>query len=317
MTSKITHEEFLEELYKNNTYYKNGKFEVVGEYKRRSFKIEVKTQYGNCTPWASDLLKGSSVTIKSAIDKNKYCTNQFKEIHGEKYDYSLLEYVNSGDNLKIICNIHGVFECCAESHLGMGTGCPLCGRESSSKKRALTKEQFIERAVVIHGNKYDYSLVNYIKSHSEVDIICKEHEKSFRQKPNSHLNGNIGCRLCSNVDGYYTKENWCDKTKGKFGILYFLECFDEEEIFYKIGITTQTTKKRYNDSKSMPYSYKIIGEIKSSDKQLIWEEEALLKILLKGFKYKPKKYFRGVSECFDKKSHNIIYEEFKRLGFTE
>jgi len=41
--------------------------------------------------------------------------------------------------------------------------------------KRLTTEEFIERAIKIHGNKYDYSLVEYKNTDSKVKIICKNH----------------------------------------------------------------------------------------------------------------------------------------------
>lgn len=61
-----------------------------------------------------------------------------------------------------------------------------------SKK--LTTQEFIEKSVAVHGNKYIYDDVDYKNSKLKVKIICKEHGM-FEQKPNSHLAG-TGCSLC-------------------------------------------------------------------------------------------------------------------------
>ena len=58
----------------------------------------------------------------------------------------------------------------------------------------LKQENVIERFEIVHGDKYDYSLVEYVNSKSKIKIICKEHG-IFEQIPNSHLNGN-GCKKC-------------------------------------------------------------------------------------------------------------------------
>lgn len=47
---------------------------------------------------------------------------------------------------------------------------------------------FISKAILVHGNKYDYSKVEYINNHTKVCIICPEHGE-FWQTPNNHLNG--------------------------------------------------------------------------------------------------------------------------------
>ena len=60
----------------------------------------------------------------------------------------------------------------------------------------VTTESFIINSKLIHGNKYNYSLVNYYKAKIKVKIMCKEHGV-FEQTPNNHLNGK-GCPLCCN-----------------------------------------------------------------------------------------------------------------------
>jgi len=116
-------------------------------------------------------------------------TNEFieksKEVHGNKYDYSLVKYKKSRILVEIICPEHGIFKQKPESHLG-GVGCIKCNR----------KIKFIENSKKIHGNKYDYSLVDYEGSHKYVKILCPEHGE-FKQKPYIHLQGK-GCRLCDN-----------------------------------------------------------------------------------------------------------------------
>jgi len=65
----------------------------------------------------------------------------------------------------------------------------------SKTTKKLTTEEFIKRAKEIHGDKYDYSLVDYKNSKTKVKIICPEHGV-FEQNPNDHLNGS-GCSECS------------------------------------------------------------------------------------------------------------------------
>jgi hypothetical protein len=62
-----------------------------------------------------------------------------------------------------------------------------------SKK--LTTEEFIKRAKKVHGNKYNYSKVEYVNSSTKVKIICKKHGEC-KQLPHSHLSGR-GCKKCA------------------------------------------------------------------------------------------------------------------------
>ena len=93
----------------------------------------------------------------------------------------------------IICRRHGEFERTPSAHL-RGSGCPLCPRVKKSKKKT-TLKSIIERAKNIHGDKYDYSLVDYDKTTDKVIIVCKKHG-NFIQRLHNHLSGN-GCPKCS------------------------------------------------------------------------------------------------------------------------
>jgi len=134
-------------------------------------------------------------------------------IHNDIYDYSLVDYITSSSNVKIICHIHGIFYQRPNAHL-KGSGCPSC---SSVKK--LTLKEFLEKAQNKHGNVYDYSLVNYINATTKITIICKEHGK-FTQTPNSHLNGR-GCMKCGLLSTRTSltdsKSEFVEKAKNIYG----------------------------------------------------------------------------------------------------
>ena len=108
-----------------------------------------------------------------------------KEIHGDVYDYSKVVYINAHANIVIICKSHGSFEQTPTGHL-RGSGCRTCGHETTGKKRRLNTERFIVKAQKIHGDMYDYSKVDYVKSNENVIIICKKHGE-FEQQPLNHL----------------------------------------------------------------------------------------------------------------------------------
>ena len=117
--------------------------------------------------------------------------NQFNDIHGDKYDYSLVEYIGNVIKIKIICQEHGIFEQIPKDHK-RGLGCCKCnGLEK-------TTQVIVKEFKKIHGNKYDYSLVSYNGSKINVDIICLEHGL-FKQKPNHHLSGS-GCSKCGGTN---------------------------------------------------------------------------------------------------------------------
>ncbi len=143
----------------------------------------------------------------------KLTTEQFiekaKEIHGNKYDYLLTEYKNNKTKIKIICSEHGEFEQIPLTHL-KGQGCKKCGSQSSGLLRKLTTEDFIEKARLVHGDNYDYSLVEYMNSSSKVVIICPVHGE-FEQECNSHLMGS-GCSKCVGLKKL-TTEDFIEKAR--------------------------------------------------------------------------------------------------------
>lgn len=135
-------------------------------------------------------------TVHKKISTKEYI-EKCKKVHGLKYDYSLVKYGGSGKTIKIICSEHGVFEQKASLHL-RGSGCFSC---YGSEK--LTNEVFIERAKEVHGDRFDYSLIDYKNNKTKVKIVCKEHGP-FLQNPGNHLNG-FGCSRCSGNDKKDTK----------------------------------------------------------------------------------------------------------------
>lgn len=112
------------------------------------------------------------------------------KIHGNKYDYSKVEYKNMFEKVILFCPIHGEFEQTPNEHL-KGNGCYRC-----NKSFPLTREIFIDKATKIHGNKYNYNLVEYKNNLTKVKITCHKHGV-FEQTPGSHLFGR-GCGKCNN-----------------------------------------------------------------------------------------------------------------------
>lgn len=119
-----------------------------------------------------------------------------RETHGDTYDYSRVAYQLSRRTVMIICRTHGAFEQMPSSHL-RGSGCPQCAQEAMKESRRWTDAKFINEAIRVHGDRYDYSRVRYESARTSVTIVCKEHGP-FGQSPYSHLRGS-GCPRCALV----------------------------------------------------------------------------------------------------------------------
>ena len=105
----------------------------------------------------------------------------------------MVNYINAREKITIICKKHGEFKIKLHDLLN-GHGCKKCAFEKISKTK--TTEQFIYEAKRVHGNKYDYSKVEYVNNKTKVCIICPEHGE-FWQEPSTHVSFKCGCPMCN------------------------------------------------------------------------------------------------------------------------
>ncbi|MCD8208245.1 MAG: hypothetical protein LUD72_09945 [Bacteroidales bacterium] len=176
--------------------------------------------------------------------KRTKTTEQFiedaKKVHGHKYDYSMTEYVNNKVAVTIKCRQCGkIFEQTPNRHL-KGEGCPRCALQSRASKRSLTYEEFIEKAVAKHEDKYDYSDVVYKNGSTKISIKCRQCGKTFEQTPHAHLNG-CGCRSCSYkhraTKQTYSREKFIEKARRVHGDRYNYDKVEYIKSHDKVCIT--------------------------------------------------------------------------------
>ncbi len=126
----------------------------------------------------------------------------FRAKHGDKYDYSQVEYINSNAKVKVICSTHGVFEIDVGHHKN-GVGCKKCYFDSQK----ISKDEFVIRSQGYFGDAYDYSLFGEMPSVGEkVAIVCKEYGV-FYQEPRVHMRGHTGCEKCKSLKLSGSAEN--------------------------------------------------------------------------------------------------------------
>lgn len=242
----------------------------------------------------------------------KYTTEMFIEKanikHNNFYDYSKSIYINAKTNLNIYCPLHGIFSQNPSVHLA-GKGCAKCGFERRKDVNRSTTKEFIEKATKIHGNRFNYNHVEYISSQIKVKIECPIHG-IFEQKPNAHLSGDK-CKQCclEDVTNNFSTSGFIKASKGNPCLFYILECWNDNEQFYKIGITTRSVKERYDCHNALPYNYKIVTEI-TDTAETIWNLEVKLKRNIQS-KYIPALVFDGCrKECF--KDFNEIIDHLNQ-----
>ena len=237
---------------------------------------------------------------KCAIKKSRSTTEAFitkaSEIHGNKYDYSKVEYINVKNKVEIICKIHGHFFQTPNDHLSK-KGCIMCGGT-----HCLDKKSFIKKSKEIHKNKYTYDKVVYKNSDTGVVITCPKHG-DFLQKPKGHKRGQ-GCPSCANINkstSTWKYSKWEEqglKSKNFDGFkIYIIKLTSPTEEFLKIGKTFVPLKHRFSGTR-MPYNYKVIKVLEFMSGIQCSKAEEHIKRIYKKHSYVPYKMFSGKYECF-------------------
>jgi hypothetical protein len=128
--------------------------------------------------------------------------NEFKKIHGDKYDYSNVVYTKGSIPVVIRCHEHGKFKQRTVKHMN-GQGCPKCAKLSPHI------DTFIEKANKVHNNKYDYSKIKITNQKASITITCPNHG-DFKQLLINHLSG-CGCPKCK--ESYIDTDIFIRKSK--------------------------------------------------------------------------------------------------------
>lgn len=293
---KLTTEEFIKRsiaVHGNVLSYKNTKY------------VNAKTKVIITCPIHGDFEQLPNGHLKStgcpkcAKDKERSSTEEFiiraKEIHGDKYDYSKVEYKTAHVKVIAICSEHGEILIDPNDHL-KGFGCNQCGNESAKNKNKKSQSVFIEESNIVHNNQYSYENVVYINNNSKVSITCPVHG-DFEQSPIKHLNGQ-GCKICRCSHTYTDLPT----------ILYYLRVTVGKIKTYKIGITSSSIANRYEarDLKNI----EILQEWKYANGKDAYEIEQ--KILKDNKKYKYTGLpllVSGNSELFTKDVLNLDSEK--------
>ena len=231
---KKTTEQFIEDA--KNIHGNKYDYSAV-EYKNSKTKVKIVCkEHGIFEQTPNDHLNklaGCNICSGNCKKTTKQFIQDAKHIHGNLYNYNFTNYKNSQTKVKIVCKEHGIFEQTPNDHL-QGKRCPYCF--GTPKK---TKEQFIDEAKQIHGDKYDYNLVEYFSTDIKVKISCKEHGV-FEQTPHNHISRLAGCRLCADVNNRLVKDEYIEKARKVHGSKYSYKNTD-----YVVGreIITITCKK--------------------------------------------------------------------------
>lgn len=299
MGKNKTHIEFVNNI---KRLYPNLK--VIDKYTDSRVYLTVEDEKGiKYRAKPTSLIAGHYPDIRTAIDK----TNAFKIKLAEIQPKIKVkgEYINNRKKI-LIEDEYGIEYLSSPDMLSGGH--PPVIKTAKDKTKA-----FITMAILIHGSKYDYSQAEYERSDTKIKIKCLVHG-DFMQTPSVHINNHCGCPKCgyertgeSNKYNFFSRTGWvkyCMEKKRK-PYLYIIKCYDEDEEFIKIGMTTTKLYRRLC-SANLPYKYKVIGKI-TGEPEFVFDMEKMLHKKYSNYKYKPLKKFAGGMECFNMGVLDVIY----------
>lgn len=234
-----TNEEFIKDAIKlHNGIYNYSKVKYINN---RTDVIITCSVHGDFNQTPNSHLRGSGCpecyNLKR-LNQNKYTTDEFvekaKKVHGDKYDYSKVDYDGGKNKVIITCKKHGIFLQSASNHLA-GSNCPQCSHDEYKEKVKTNKEDFIIRAIKVHDKDYSYTkLPDKVKLSDKYDIYCKKCGEYFSQRLSGHLNGN-GHKECSKV--YLTNEEYAEKCNKIHNNKYDYSLVNYVGTKYKVLIT--------------------------------------------------------------------------------
>lgn len=138
---------------------------------------------------------GKASSIKNRKSNTADFVIKANKLHNNIYSYGNVTYENNSTKVSISCPLHGNFNQTPSSHLN-GNGCPDCGSINSTLKQTHSKQDFIKKARLRHGDKFNYDNVVYINTNLKIKIICPVHGE-FEQKPSKHLLHD--CNKCGQI----------------------------------------------------------------------------------------------------------------------
>jgi len=251
---------------------------------------------------------------KCSVDRRKVGLELFisrsKAKFGDSLDYSKAVYVSTNKPIMLICKSHGDFSTAPATHLKSTAPCPKC----SLLARTTATSEFIEKARVVYGDKYDYSLTVFTRCTAPVKIICPTHGV-FDKRPDRFLQG-IACNSCSG-ERRATKQHWnylkrCEINpllQNRQGYFYILKMQKDSETFIKVGVSKEY-KKRLTRYTEQGLSFEVIKVLtfETTKESAVFEKEVLDYIRSSGFKHTPLYKFKGWTECAGIKFQDDILE---------
>lgn len=292
MYRKFTEEEFKKEV--ESLYGKD--VEVIGRYKGMSFPLVFKTKYGICQlKKASDLLK-SKPSILCALNKTEYFMEMLKEKHPEIAKDLIPQSEYKTMKQKML--FKNKFDLVSISPDALMAGhCPNI--RSAVNRKNYFKAQ-LEYLYEGKGYIFDMEESSTDRHKGRVKLICPVHGEQYVDSDGIFLGH--GCPECNQG---WTKSN----------IFYLVKLFNDDEEFYKLGISYIDNKgniRRFREYKKLGYGVQELKIIKFEDFIKCRDFETKMKRLIKNSIYMPNKWpSNGTTECFKDEILPIILNKLK------
>ncbi len=242
----------------------------------------------------------------SHVGLSRYTEKEFLEslikTHGLPLPFEILSpYIGNKDDI-IIRDKYGVCKTRPYNLIRQS----FSSLRSAVDKTAYMTAKFNEK----HNFKYTYEKFEYKGNRKLATITCPEHG-NFEQMVDIHLMGS-GCSKCADLNRIsgYSRNDYIKVCRGREASLYIICCYNEDEFFIKIGITSTGVGKRFRDRSAMPYEFSSLFEF-TGDPAEIWDLELSLKRSYRDSSYTPLIYFKGQTECFTFETAEKMIEQIK------
>ena len=274
---KYTEEKFLSEV-----KLLHPDINVIGRFKSLMSPILVEDKYGVLQIKQSRLLLRMRPSIMQALNKTQYFMNQLKDKQPKVYEAvtPVSEYVNAREKM-LFKDKFGI--------VSMTPDNLMSGHLPTIRSAINRKEYFKNQLLYIYGDKYQFNITSTDRNCGRIELICPIH--GIQSVDTNTIFLGIGCPACN-------------KTQNKSNVFYFIELFNNDESFYKIGVSYYKNNgkiRRFDDYIKIGYKVKVIYTYQFPDPFICKDFEIKLKQVIKPFLYTPKNWPALTStECFSK-----------------
>lgn len=189
--------------------------------------------------------------------------------------------------------------------------CGKCANNSSSRYNNKRSIEYVEKELSTRHPNLILKSTEYVDNKTNLALFCTTCNATV-YSPWKTLVSDIGCNNCAKEKSKKLFDiNQSNKNKNEWvtipAIVYIIHCTNDEESFYKVGMTTVPITKRFNCHRNMPYNFKVLKEIQTNKYEGTFIERSI-QDNFKDHRYTPLIKFGGHTECFSYLDINSILE---------